>query len=84
MQPCVQPGLLPDPQYLSVYSHKLYLYQGILFKAHSYTENFSRYLRTNQLNIDKVLREDFNAIQYYGAFRFQQEQDLTLFLLKFS
>jgi len=50
----------------------------------SYAKNFSWYLNSNQLNIDKVLHEDFNAIQYYGAFRFQQEQDLTLFLLKFS
>ena len=50
----------------------------------SYAKNFSRYINTNQLHIDKVLREEFNAIQYRGAFRFQQEQDLTLFLLKFS
>jgi len=73
-----------DPQYLFVYPHVLYMYSGTTFQAHSYTKNFSWYLRTNQLNIDKVLREDFNAIQYYEAFRFQQAQDLTLFLLKFS
>ena len=71
----------------SDYPYKLYVLMpdkdGIL-RSGSYAKNFTRYLRTNQLNIDKVLQEDFNAIQYYEAFRFQQAQDLTLFLLKFS
>ena len=71
----------------SDYPYELYVFmpdKDDILRPGSYAENFSRYLRTNQLNIDKVLWEEFNAIQYYGAFRFRQAQDLTLFLLKSS
>ena len=70
----------------SDYPYKLYVLMpdkdGIL-RSGSYAKNFTRYLRTNQLHMDKVLQEEFNAIQYFGGFRFQREQDLTLFLLRF-